>query len=742
MSKKDYYLETWDKANAARTGQLVLVDEPRIVYEMEGEHTLNFKLSEKDPYYSFIIERNYIRVVKSVDKATRSFIIQNIDVIRDGSGELFKSISCEGLKYALIDNIVFDRNSYSKITMTDALTIALLDSGFTVGTVDASADTDANRRSIELNWPNSLEALTILIDTWDYDDGGTIREYNYIVNEDKSIDILERANVGTEHNFYIHPHKNMSTITKHNDAMGIANKVYGIGADGFTFYRSGRIPYVLEPSADRADGPGIGNNTLLDSSEFITDDLLNGLSIGLRGMTGGSGADEKKTITDEDAGAGEIVVNSNWVSNPVNGDDYKTAYLEEGENFTYVFGDYAGDSNSLAKTSKVVIDFDIESNDSTTETGESTFIFRVYLKDSGGSNVRVKSTPKVIHDLTQENSTNYQMTIEVGEWTDIKDIYVEFTNHTYGGGAAGVPYIRMTKLTYMTGRNVDFVKDQTSIDSIGTVVGKYENPDIQDTINLVLTPAFDGTYTAGLCEDWTKVGNPTLTENTNSDFRHHSSSSQKVVTNAEGEGVSQFVDIEWGVSYSAYLRIYIDNAVEGSALLQIDEVGGLGQFQRIINGSQWIDVVIENFSLGGSASQLKISVLSTGEASTFYVDAVMVHTGAEIHRFVDGDSADILYDESLNHLNKVKDAIVTYDIDLFNLYELNRGELAEEDFNEGDLVRIVDIDLGLDSKFQVVRKEYDLFNPQEAKILLENKRNTFKKSFEKWLLKTTGISRG
>ena len=52
MSKEDYYLETWNNTNATRTGQLVLVDEPRIVYEMEGENTLTFKLSEKDSFYS------------------------------------------------------------------------------------------------------------------------------------------------------------------------------------------------------------------------------------------------------------------------------------------------------------------------------------------------------------------------------------------------------------------------------------------------------------------------------------------------------------------------------------------------------------------------------------------------------------------------------------------------------------------------------------------------------------------
>jgi len=741
LSKEDYYLETWNNTNATRTGQLVRVSEPRIVYEMEGENTLNFKLSESDPYYSFIVERNYIRVVKSTDKSTRSFIIQNIDIIRGGDGELFKSIDCEGLKYALMDNIVLDLNFYSNITMTDALTIALANSGFTVGTVDASADTDANRHDIQFNWPNSLEALTILIDTWDYSDSGTLRKYNYQVNEDKSIDIRERANVGTEHEFYIHPHKNMSAITKHNDVMGLANKVYGIGADGFTMYRSGRTAYSFSPLADRATGPGTANDNLEDTVNIATNDLHIGLTVGLKGMTGGSGATEKKTIIDELVGSTEFEVDSDWGVNPANGDDYKTAYLEATEDFTYVFGDYASDTNALAKGSKVVLEFLCDSNPSTS-TGTSTFTIRVHLKDSGGGNIRVRSSFREIQaDLSVEDSTTIQMVVEVGDWTDIKDLDVEFVSHAYSTGA-GVPYIRMSRLTYTTGRNADFVQDATSISSIGTVVGKYENPDIQDTINLVLTPAFDGTYTAGLCENWTKVGNPTVAENTTSTFRTHGSSSQKITAVAVGEGVSQNVDVEFGKSYSLYAKIYIDNTDEGSVLVQIDETGASGQWQEYVNGSQWIEVFIANFTVGAGVGNIKVSILSTGEASTFYIDAAMVHQGPEIHPFVDGDTADILYDEALTHLNQVKDAIVTYEIDLFNLYELNRGELAEEDFDEGDLVRIVDRDQSLDSKFQVVRKEYDLFNPQEAKILLENKRNTFKKSFEKWLLKTTGISRG
>jgi hypothetical protein len=741
MAKTNYWLELYNNTNAARQGQLTFLKSARVTFEAEGEQRLSFEISENDPLYTSVTERYYVRLVKDTDKTYRSFIIQHITHERDNKGNLFKIVECEGLKYALMDNIVPDYNYYSNITMTDALTIALSGSGFTVGTVDASADTDANRHSVQFNWPNSLEALQLLIDTWDYDDSGTARKYLYIVNENKSIDIRERANAGSLLDFYIHPHKQLRGLRKIVDARETANKVYGIGADGFTFYRSGRVDYNFDPLTKTATGPGTGNDTLEDTVNIDTDDLHNGLTIGLRGMTGGSGADEKKTITDEDGESNyEFTVDSVWSTNPSASDAYKTAYLEETESFTYALGSYAGDTNSLAKNSEVIITINFDSNPSTA-TGNSTFIVRLELQNSGGSNQRVRSSYREIQsDISSEYSTSHQIVLKVEDWTDIKELKVTFVSHQYSTGA-GVPYVLVTNIQYVTGRNSDFVQDTTSISSRGTIVGKYENPDILDTVNLVKTPALDGTYSAGLCENWTKVGSPTVSENTNSSYRHHGGGSQKIIAAAVDEGISQFVNVKSGVSYSAYVRVYIDETDTGSVLFKIEETGGSGEWEEVINVGEWAEVAVENFGVAGDVRQIKISVLSFGEASTFYVDAVMVHEGPKIHPFVDGDTADVLYEETITYLNQHKDPIVSYELDMLDLYEVDRGIFTEENFEIYDRVRIVDSDQKLDDHFIVMRKEFDLFDPQEAMVRLENKREYFRNSLLRAMRKTTALNR-
>jgi hypothetical protein len=82
---------------------------------------------------------------------------------------------------------------------------------------------------------------------------------------------------------------------------------------------------------------------------------------------------------------------------------------------------------------------------------------------------------------------------------------------------------------------MDNIYDKVKYDAYGTRDGVFRDENFSDAINLIgpyNSSALSGTYTAGLCEGWTAIGSPTLTENTNVAFVMNGSKSQKVVVAA------------------------------------------------------------------------------------------------------------------------------------------------------------------------------------------------------------------
>ncbi len=82
---------------------------------------------------------------------------------------------------------------------------------------------------------------------------------------------------------------------------------------------------------------------------------------------------------------------------------------------------------------------------------------------------------------------------------------------------------------------LEYIPDKASRDAYGDVDGVYRNEAIQEIQNLVgpfASSALSGTYTAGLCEGWDLVGEPTVSENTNIAFIKNGEKSQKVMVGA------------------------------------------------------------------------------------------------------------------------------------------------------------------------------------------------------------------
>lgn len=715
-----FILELYDKTNATRLGQLSLIRDASAVFELEGENSLGFKLSINDNYFSSILERKYIRLVDDQDNSIYySFIIQRLNTVIDRSGDIAYDVQCEGLKYALMDFMIASTNEYFNITVDQALTLITAEAdGWSNGTTDPPS---SNVATVKFDFTNCLEALHQLIETWVYDDSGNQRHYYYKINEDKTIDILTLANIGSAKDFYIHIDKQLRQFRKDSDCRGMANRVYGVGFDGFTIERANHTDYEFLPLADTATGGGVGY--LEDTVNFDTDDLYNGMRFKIHA---GTGSGQKRIVDDTLGGVSQrIEPTVNFSPAPDNTSEYRIGHAETGEDMTYDLGAYDSNSDACAKFTQIIINFKMDAVDN---SGTATFIVRAQGLTSGDAVVVGGSHKEVMPDLSADNIAWGQIILEVGELTNIDKLLLRCHSCNANG------YVWFYNVNYSLSDNAGYIEDTDSQDDYGIVLGKYENSGIIDTINLIKTPALDGTYTAGLCADWIKILNPTLTENTTLDFIHHGTKSQKVAATAVSEGISQEFYVDADKSYSAYVRLYIDASDEGSVLIIITSWDGTGWGNdtfHVISGAGWIELTIENFSHADVIDKYRIQILSFGEASTFYVDSVMIHMGPEIHPFVVGDSADLLYQETLNYLEDNKVPHVGYDLDLLDLYEKDPGIYDQENFGVGDQIRVVDPDISLDSQLLVIRKEFNPLDPQECSVGLARKPEPYRRSLGK-----------
>lgn len=262
--------------------------------------------------------------------------------------------------------------------------------------------------------------------------------------------------------------------------------------------------------------------------------------------------------------------------------------------------------------------------------------------------------------------------------------------------------------------SVDYVEDATSQSEHGVQAGRYENRSLEDVANLVATPFFDGTYTAGLCADWTKVGAPTVTEETGTGNFTYGTKSQKIVAGSANLGVSQAVTVVADTEYSAKVYVKVDS---GSVLVTIVAADGTWKYPATTE-TGWLQIEIECWT--PQTTTATISVLSSGGAATFYVDAVQVTVGASnADAWVDGDNATVLMAEANTYLTDNKDAPKLYEIGVVDLYGGNPAKYPDDRVSLGDTVRVVADRIGVDASVRIVSKRWNPLDPWELAVDVE-----------------------
>lgn len=290
-------------------------------------------------------------------------------------------------------------------------------------------------------------------------------------------------------------------------------------------------------------------------------------------------------------------------------------------------------------------------------------------------------------------------------------------NRVYGVGG-GEPPLLLTGATSNGGNK--YVSDSSSISSYGVREGVFHEPTLEDVINLVSTPALDGSYTSGLCENWTKSGNPAVSKNTNADYYLYGRASQHIQSTSGEQGIQQSVSITTGTIYSLTANIFL---VSGTVRIQVNDGTSFYKRGASVTGSGLATVHIENWKANNSTVTVKIFQEGAGSAD-FYVDSVQIAEGACAKPFTIGKSADTLWNRAEEYLNTHKNPEITYEVDLVDFYgDIRAGKEADK-FGIGDTIQVVDPTLELDVITRVMEREVDILRPWRVKVRLDNPSRT------------------
>lgn len=286
-------------------------------------------------------------------------------------------------------------------------------------------------------------------------------------------------------------------------------------------------------------------------------------------------------------------------------------------------------------------------------------------------------------------------------------------NRVFGVGG-GNPPLTLNGATSSGG--MKYAVNTSSITAYGLREAVYHEPTLEDVVNLVSTPALDGTYTSGLCENWTKTGTPTLSRNTNSSCYLYGKASQRVQSTSDGQGIQQTVTVTQGKVYSLLANVILTS---GTVRVQVEDGASTYKRAAAVAGTGLATVSIENWKANNTTVLVRIFQEGSGTAD-FYVDSVQVVEGARVKPFTIGKSADTLWSRTVEYLNTHKDPEINYDVDLVDLYGDIRASREADRFQLGDTVQVIDPTLDLSVETRVMEREVDILHPWRVKVQLDS----------------------
>ena len=253
-------------------------------------------------------------------------------------------------------------------------------------------------------------------------------------------------------------------------------------------------------------------------------------------------------------------------------------------------------------------------------------------------------------------------------------------------------------------------------------VGIYRNTEIEDITNRISdsnNPDLSGSYTAGLCAGWSKIGTPTVTENTDDTYFQYGTKSQKVVA-ADGEGVSVPFTASTDQRMTGWVNVYV-SALGAAGVLRVEFTDGDGIIWQNGEGLTSVGAMatVERQGLEFTDSSGTLKIYADGDTATFYVDAAFVDNGDQFKKFVVGDMVDVLYNEANNALGELDDdtSHVTYEVQGIDLFESFPDKYPDYQIELGDTITVEDYELpALEAALRIKEKSWSVIRPENTEF--------------------------
>ncbi len=263
----------------------------------------------------------------------------------------------------------------------------------------------------------------------------------------------------------------------------------------------------------------------------------------------------------------------------------------------------------------------------------------------------------------------------------------------------------------------------------------FSRDDLPDILNVAGPEGYSdlsGTYTTGLCQGWTAVGSPTVSENITTTWIRTGSKSQKVIA-ADGEGIKRSVDCGTATVASFYIWVYVSSIAEGAKLKTRLKVGAedddyfprnadTGLDEAYITTTGWRQIICEGGVLSGFGTH-DLEILAEGGAVTFYLDSALVQCSEYITEedvFYAWDTRVILWEKAVAELNRISAPKEDMNLEIIDLFEADRVTYPYHQITPGTDLEVIDAGLGFDVKYvRTKRKTWNLIRPWECRLEVE-----------------------
>lgn len=287
-----------------------------------------------------------------------------------------------------------------------------------------------------------------------------------------------------------------------------------------------------------------------------------------------------------------------------------------------------------------------------------------------------------------------------------------------------------------SGDQLIYLEHPSDKSTYGLQVGQLDRQDVPAVENLVsdVAAAFcdEDSDSDGLADGWSKVGSPTVTQETTAQFHRHGTASMKVVA-SDGDGIeTSAITVGPTASDPYYVAQAFARAASGTYQVQLVDVTNSTSYPtsdvdagKNPDTTKWHRHDIQpgvNFD-DESTTQMKVRITASGGSATFYVDAGQLTNAKDpASAIFKGRGANRLWQAANEELNRRSSPVTSYDVDAIDLYRTDVDRWPDEKIEPGNTIRVRDPGLSEDVNVRVMGRRRELTRPGSLRLTIDNQR--------------------